>query len=330
MSNPYENKQPARRRRADRHYPEGAAPAPRRAAYQAEEAAPMPLGGYDAAAPQAPGVRPAPRVYQEEDYAPPRRDPEPYRQDSYNEDYYDDDEAPRRRWPAAVLGVLLLLIALLAGSYFMIPKNAGGVLGQARKAAAAVVDGGLNLVGLGKKAPPKLIKFETPEQQVFTGVKTVFTFTADGPIEGVRVMNAAGVPITGAALPVDQPDNKVWTFSAVLDDPMSGSFTAGIQFNNTWYQTDKSLNLTVVLPSPEPTFTPQPTPMPTPLPQTEAPLDQAAPEEAAAAARKRLNPPSPRCRCRRCCRCLPRPLNRRRSRRPKGSSRRRISPRTCW
>ena len=267
MSNPYQNTPPPRRRRADKHYPEGTAPAPRRAAYQPEDEAPMPLGGYDAATPvppvsQAPGIRPAPRVYQEEDYAPPRREPEPYRQDPYNDDY-DDDDLPPRRWPSVLAGLLVLVIALFAASYFLIPKDAKGILGQAKKAASTVVDGGLGLVGLGKKDPPKLIKFETPEMQVYTGVKTVFTFTADGPIEGVRVLNAAGVPITGAALPVDQPDNKVWTLSAVLDEPMTGTLSAGIQYDDTWYQTDKSLSLTVVRPSPEPTFTP--TPQPTPV-----------------------------------------------------------------
>ncbi|MGI6688063.1 MAG: PQQ-binding-like beta-propeller repeat protein [Christensenellales bacterium] len=281
MSNPYQNQSPPRRRRADRHYPERADEAPRRAAFPPEEEqAPMPLVGYDAAtrprpqAPQAPDMRPAPRVYQEEDYAPPRRDPEPYRRDHYNDDYYDDDPPPRR-WPAVLAGLLVLVIALLAASYFLIPQNATGILGKAKKVASTVVDGGLNLVGLGKKEPPTLIKFETPETQVYTGVKTVFTFTADGPIEGVRVLNAAGVPIMGAALPVDQPDNKVWTFSAVIDEPISGALTAGIQFNDTWYQTDKSLNLTVISPSPEPT--PVPTPEPT-LEPTPEPAPEATPE----------------------------------------------------
>lgn len=285
MSNPHDYNPQPRRRRADRHRPEGAAEAPRRAAYPPEEAAPMPLGGYDAATPPpaqpAPGMRPAPRVYQEEDYAPPRRDPEPYRQSGGYDDAYDEDDPPRRRWPAALAGLIFLAIALLAGSYFLIPKNADGILGKARKAAATVVDGGLKLVGLGKKEPPKLIKFETPEEQVYTGVKTVFTFTADRPVEGVRVLNAAGVPITGAALPVDQPDNKIWTLSAVMDEPMSGTLSAGIQSGGIWYQTDKALTLTVVRPSPEPSPAPTPEPVATPLP---APAETALPAEAPAAA----------------------------------------------
>jgi len=267
VSQPYENPSKPRRRRADRHYPEGQSPAPRRAAYPPEEEAPMPLGGYDAArvspAPPAPGTRPAPRVYQEEDYAPPRRDPEPYRQEAYEaEDYYEDEHP--RRWPKVIAALLVLAIGLFAASYFFIPDDATGILGQARQAVTGVVDSGLRLVGLGKKDPPTLIKFETAEEEVVTGVKTVFTFTADDALEGVRVLNGAGVPLTGSALPVDQPDNKVWTFSSVMGEPISGTLTAGIMYDGTWYQTDKSLFLSVVTPSPEPTATPTPTPVPTP------------------------------------------------------------------
>ena len=275
MSNPYENQQKPRRRRADRHHPEGVNTAPRRAGFPPEEEAPMPLVGYDAAPPRkaspAPGMRPAPREYQEADYAPPRRDPAPYRQDAYAANDYDEFE-PRRRWPKVLSALLVLVIAVFAASYFLIPQDAGGILGQARKTADTVVNGGLNLVGLGKKAPPTHIKFETAEDEVYAGVKTVFTFTADGPLEGVRVLNGAGVPLTGSALPVDQPDNKVWTFSSVMGEPVSSTLTAGIMYDDTWYHTDKSLFLTVVQPSPVPTPepTPEPTPAPTPEPTLEA------------------------------------------------------------
>ncbi|MDD4081241.1 MAG: PQQ-binding-like beta-propeller repeat protein [Eubacteriales bacterium] len=297
MSNSNDNKQKPRRRRADRHYPEGVNEAPRRAAYPPEEEAPMPLVGYDAAkprqAPPAPGMRPAPRVYQEEDYAPPRRDPEPYRQDAYAaHDYYEDE--PRRRWPRVLAALLALVIIAFAASYFLIPQDAGGILGQARKTATTVVNGGLNLVGLGKKAPPTLIKFETAEEEVYTGVKTVFTFTADGPLEGVRVLNGAGVPLTGSALPVDQPDNKVWTFSSVMGESISGTLTAGIMYDGTWYHTDKSLFLTVVQPTPAPTPVPtlEPTPEPTPEPTLEPTLEP-TPQPSPAALAVIQDPPTP-------------------------------------
>lgn len=275
MSQQYKPPQP-RRRRTDKYHDQGGQPPqkqeiPLRAGYP-DETAPMPLGGYDAAQPPLrPDLRQTiPQVYEESNYHPPRRDPTVIDQPPY-EEYYDDD-LPPRRWPWILLSLILLAGALLASAYFFIPKDAKGILGQAKSISSTVVDGGLNLLGLKKSEPPRLIKFDTPEYLVQTGVKTVFTFTADKAIDGIRILDEVGSEIKGVAEAVDAPNNTTWTLTAILDKPMTTLLSAGILADKTWYQTDKTVQLTVAEPTatpipttPAPTLEPtaQPTPAPT-------------------------------------------------------------------
>ena len=268
MSQQYQPPQP-RRRRTDRHGSRENAPreqdAPMRAGFPQEDLAPMPLGGYDATQAQTPLRREAPQVYEEE--APLRRELHPGTQrDELYEDYYDDDELPPRRWPVVLLSILVLLILVMAGSYFLIPESATGIMGQARSITTRVVDGGLSLLGLKKTEPPRLIKFDTPEEVVQTGVRTVFTFTADKGIDGIRIIDSVGTEIKGVAEAVDAPNNTTWTLTAILDKPASDLLlTAGILVDKTWYQTDKTIVLTVAVPTPTPEpVTPSPTPDITP------------------------------------------------------------------
>lgn len=286
MSEQFRPPQP-RNRRANRHQTGKEAAQrnvdpPLRAGFPPEEAAPMPLGGYDAA--QAPRQIPprdaAPLVYEED--APPRQPVQPPRQPEYDDDYYYDD-LPPRRWPLVLISLIVLLGLVFIGSHFLIPKNATGILGQVKGITTRVVDGGLGLLGLKKYEPPKLIKFDTPEPTVQTGVKTVFTFTADKAIDGVRVLDEVGTEVKGVTEAVDAPNNTTWTLTAILDKPMSEmKLSAGILVDKTWYQTDKTVVLSVEEPTPTPEpATPTPAPTDTPAPQV---TETAAPVEAAPAA----------------------------------------------
>ncbi len=257
-----------RRRRSERHQDPAAAgqtrEAPLRAGYPPENAAPPPPPyGYDAARPAPPPSRPAPRVYEEVDYQPPRRDPSPYA--PRHEDEYDEEDLPPRRWPMALLALVLALVILLAVSYFLVPQDAKGILGQARGLSHRVVDGALALVGVKRQEPVRLLKFDTPEDRVQTGVKTVFTFTASRAIDGVRIWDEADNEIPGVQEAVDAPANTVWTLTSILDTPRDGLLTAGFKQGDAWHKTDLTVRLTVAAPTPTPAPTPAPTFTPPPL-----------------------------------------------------------------
>lgn len=278
MSQPYQPQQP-RKRRSDKHNakPEiknEEAQASYRAGFPKEDTVPLPLGGYDAARPAQ--TRPqAPQVYEETAYQAPRYDQRPAPAGDETLEYFDDEYLPPRRWPFVLLSALLVLLLVIALSYFLIPKGTGGILGQVQALSSKVVDGGLGLVGLKKSEPPRLIKFDTPESQVQTGVKTVFTFTTDKAIDGIRIQDEVGSEIKGVAEAVDAPNNTTWTYTAILDKAQSAVLSAGILVDKTWYQTDKTVSLTVVLPSATPEIqlpTPAPAPLVTQPPMTQEPL----------------------------------------------------------
>lgn len=278
MTQPYQPQQP-RNRRADRHKTKPEKQEETASSYRAgfpkEDAAPapLPLDGYDAARPVQ--NRPVPpRVYEESAYQAPRYDAGQASSKPDDHEYFDDEYLPPRRWPFVLLGVILLLVLSIALSYFLIPKDAGGFLGTVKSLSTSIVDGGLCLVGLKKSDPPRLIKFDTPESNVQTGVKTIFTFTTDKAIDGIRILDEVGSEVKGVAEVVDAPNNTTWTFTAILDKPMTAVLSAGILVDKTWYQTDKTVSLTVAAPSATPELiipTPAPALTQTLPPQTELP-----------------------------------------------------------
>ncbi len=241
-----EGQQP-RRRRSQRSAPQTGpyqppVPQPQRPAYQPDdERPPVPLGGRGSLPPR----RDVPVVY---DYE--RRPPQSV--DTYEDDY----EAPSL-WPRMLALLLVLLLLIAAALYFLVPKETGGFIGTLHGGVASVVDGALDLIGIGEDEPPQLIKFETPLTSSWTGVKTVFTFAVDSPVESVRIMDEQGMEVKGAVSAIDA-ENTVWTLSTVFEEPMASVLRAGVLKGNVWYNSDKTIDFSVA--KPEPTLPPLPSP----------------------------------------------------------------------
>ena len=259
--------QQPRRRRSERNGRQTSpyqppVPQPQRPAYQPDdERPPQPLSGRGSLPPR----REVPAVY---DYE--RRTP--LAADTYEDDY----EAPAL-WPRMLALLLVLLLLIAAALYFLVPKDTSGIIGTLHGGVASVVDGALNLVGIRENEPPKLIKFETPLTRSQTGVKTVFTFAVDSPVESVRIMDEQGMEVKGAVSAIDV-ENTVWTLSTVFEEPMASVLQAGVLKDNVWYVSDKTIDFSVV--QPEPTPAPLPSPGGDLLPEP----DQTPPANAAAEA----------------------------------------------
>ncbi|NLD35056.1 MAG: PQQ-binding-like beta-propeller repeat protein [Clostridiales bacterium] len=262
--------QPPRRRRSTRH---GAEPEhtpyqpPRRPAYPQDDGqAPLPLNTQPEGLPQPPTQLPprreAPNNYDYERFPP---------QERY--EYEDEDDYAPRLWPR-LLALVLVMVLLIGGAlYFLVPKDSEGILGTLRGGVATVVDGALGLVGLRESRPPQLIKFEAPVEVGQLGVKTVFTFTADGPIDGVRMTDEQGVEIAGQPASVD-PERTVWTLTAIFDSPIEGLFRGSLLRGNTWYESDKTVRFMAAAPTPLPSATPAMPALPAFAPPTDAPVAQ--------------------------------------------------------
>lgn len=249
---------PVRNRRSTRHARPGQqAPAsePRRPSYPPEPSD----------APLSPYSRPARPVAYTDD---PAYSPQP--QPSYNRDVngrilYDEEEeeyAPRR-WPWAILAAVLTLALAFAAIQLLVPADTTGIMGSARQVTGMAVDGVKGLLGLREPALPQLIKFETPSQESAVGVKTVFTFTADSPIQGVRIADEVGNVVTGTLTNMNEPENTLWTISVVFERPAQRTLRAEMLVNERWYASDKVISMAVV----------EPTPIPTQVPATDPPLN---------------------------------------------------------
>ena len=138
---------PVRRRRSDRH----ARPAqPRRAEYVEDMQEVPPPSAYSRVAQP-----------QEDNLYPPQQGQYPYGYDAYGQSPYDEEEYAPRRWPWVVFGLVLALALAFAAIQMLVPDNATGVLGSARKVTSTVVDSAKGLLGIAKPALPELIKFES-------------------------------------------------------------------------------------------------------------------------------------------------------------------------
>lgn len=258
-NDPYQLKGQPRRRRSERH---GNVPAARppemKAAYQPDETAPLPLGSETRVVPVAPQPLP-----------PPRQAPVNYDYDRFSgtasnryveDEEYDDDDAPRL-WPKLLALALGLLLILSAGLYFLVPVNTDGILGTVRGGLETVVEGAKGLLGLAEEKKPTLIKFETPDAVGEIGVRTVFTFTADMPVDSVRMVDEVGSEVIGQLAKID-PQGTVWTVSVVFDEPFNGTFRGDLLVGDTWYQGDKLIQFMTAaatpIPSIEPVLTPEP------------------------------------------------------------------------
>lgn len=164
-----------------------------------------------------------------------------------------------------LLVLILLALAAGAGLYFAVPGDRGGLLGKARQAVVVVVDSAKKALGLEKAEPPRLIKFETAESSVTTGVKTVFTFTFDSSVDGVRITDEEGNPINGTVASSDPPSNTIWTLSVIFERSGSRTLLPSMRKEDVWYAGDKRIDLVVWTPTPLPSLTPEPTLVPTPV-----------------------------------------------------------------
>lgn len=189
--------------------------------------------------------------------------PPPLYQNDPQEDE-EDEESPRRGLLVARLSGLILILVL--GFYFLVPPKSDNIFGKISLSMHDGMDGIQKLLGLQKEQAPKLIKFETPLSEVQIGVKTVFSFSSDSAIDGVRMIDDEGNEVKGSMICLDAPNNTLWTISVIFDEPYVGSLTAGMLKKDLWYISDKI----IIFSATEPVLSPAPSEDPGLLPEASA------------------------------------------------------------
>lgn len=236
-------------------------------------------------APQNVGAepRPRPRVLEAEQDAPEpsgrRGARRPERDEAYEqrmarkaEMNYDDenDEPPRRHVGRTILLIVLFLIVLCVGVYFLLPAGDTGIIGklnQVKSKVTGVVDQVKYMISP-TQTPAQALEFKCATTTGTTGCKSLFYLTTTQNVSGVRLVDEWGdeVVSTVTKTNAENETNRVWEITVVFDQPYSGAVFAAIKQGDEWTTTDKSLMLSFAEPAstPQPTLTPVPEATPSP------------------------------------------------------------------
>ena len=167
------------------------------------------------------------------------------------EDNLDDDlEPPRRRGPA-VLAVLVLVLAALVLGFLLIPTGTG-TLGNLKQSVVNQLGG---LLGKGPEttqAPAVGVASDltAAPAQGTAPMTVVFTLSTRGQVDDVQLVDEDG-NVFPTALPAEREDNtglSVWVLELPLDTGYTGSVAVQLRAGETWYPSGLSTNLSVAPP----------------------------------------------------------------------------------
>ncbi|MBR1586653.1 MAG: hypothetical protein IJ662_14020, partial [Clostridia bacterium] len=271
----YNNNQPSsyqapmRHRRSDRHKASdaGSAASPSPAAPQIEMSEISP-NDYTREEPkqwvrqQPPTITTAPE--EDEEYQRPQpqrvtanRDQRymrvPVNTDPEEEDDDEDDEGGAFPWVKALIAAVLVIAVLCGALYFI--QDAGPLTPVGDRLRALIN---------GKKEAGQALSFQTVNNSGYTDARLQFHLTTNKAVDGVRLEDEAGNEIVSNASIVsgEGDTNRIWSVTAVFDEPFTGDLYAAIREGDVWTRTAFSVPLVIVAPTPAPTATPLPTQAP--------------------------------------------------------------------
>lgn len=221
------------------------------------------------AAPYTPGnsgVRrpvPAPGYTQRQPLGTPARMPvqevrRPAGGDDYDDyDDYDEVSAPQRprKGHGLLIAVLIIVLVLgLAALGFLLVPDDDSTLGQLKAAVSEQLSGLLGDAGglLGSKetaVPAAVMDFSAAPTQGTAPLEVAFTLTTTKSVEGVRVVDENGKPLTtSTSVTMDNVDSRIWMLNLLVEDGCEGLVRAEIQDGSEWISTDKTQLLAIAAP----------------------------------------------------------------------------------
>ena len=231
--------------------------------------------------------RPAGRTNQR-----PAQPQEPVEPRHRSPDDLPPEEDDGERFPVfarIILIVVLVLILLVAGLYFLLPEGNSGIIGSLNNVKSGIEGTVTRLTGLirptEEPATVKSLTCASPTGAV--GDKCLFNVTTSQNVTGVALCDMDGSRIVSSLTKaLTEGDSlRIWELSVIFEKPYTGDIFASIQQgDNVWITTDKYVNVSYTNPQP----TPAPTVIvqtldigddPTPPPET---VDTPAPEVTAA------------------------------------------------
>ena len=170
-----------------------------------------------------------------------------------------DEDEPERfpMFARIILIVVLVLILLIAGLYFLLPEGNSGIIGGLNNVKSGIEGTVTRLSGLirptEEPAQVKSITCVTPNGTV--GDKCLFNVTTSQNVTGVALCDTDGSRITSTITKaLTENDNlRIWELSVIFDKPYSGDVFASIQQgDNVWITSDKYVNVSYMMPQATP------------------------------------------------------------------------------
>ncbi len=195
-----------------------------------------------------------------------------------DDDYDDEDDEPRRSVGKTILIVVLFLLVLLIGVYFLLPEGNTGVIGKLNEVKSGINGMFTQVKGMisPTEQPAQAYEFKSATLNGTVGTRSLFNLTTSQNVNNVRLMDEDGNEIVSSVSKTngEGETNRVWEITVIFDTPYTGNVFASLKQGDEWVTTDKSLfiSFTEATATPAPTETPTAIPTEPPIPSTETPI----------------------------------------------------------
>ena len=157
-----------------------------------------------------------------------------------------DSDRPRRGWLIALI-IVLLLIALLVGGYFLIPSNAGGLLGQYRSLVNRFLPASAPVPAtetVPASVPAEVLGFNGAPVTGRAPSMVNFSVTTSTTVEDVRLISDSGETQSANIVLVASDDtSRSWLITLPIPEPMKANVTVQYHNGEAWISYDQYLNL---------------------------------------------------------------------------------------
>lgn len=162
----------------------------------------------------------------------------------------EEETTERRGISGALLAVLivLLLIGLLVAGYFLIPNDAEGILGDAKRSVSGMITG---LVGSEPTATPEatapshVTEYYTVQENAYAPTDVDFYVVTDRSVSDVRLFDAEGQMLEGTVESEDTEDGKIkWRVVASFEQPYWGTIHPQV-YTTDWEETGLNQQISI-------------------------------------------------------------------------------------
>ncbi|MCR4883658.1 MAG: PQQ-binding-like beta-propeller repeat protein [Clostridiales bacterium] len=144
--------------------------------------------------------------------------------------------------------IVVLVIALLVMGYFLIPNDAEGILGDAKRSVNGMISG---IVGAEPTAAPEeekaghVVSYYVNTENMYAPTEANFYLVTDPSVSDVRLFDAEGQILDGIASSESTEDGKTqWTISVSFEQPYWGMISPQV-YTTEWEETGMKQEISI-------------------------------------------------------------------------------------